>query len=211
MCFARGLTDLRATARFQRVSGRASLRDWRRSSGRVKACHEASRCPCGPLGQLTLCVRNGVLSAGDARVSTPSGAPGCADSHALAAREHADRLDTKAARLPRPPGDRLRLTADRFRGLAQSHCAAAPTAHEALAISQQHQERALPHPRGLGPPLAGQPTRSNGSLTTVALAAEADVHRMALQKRHSALKEELYARVRAETHQRRKSRSDFAK
>ncbi|MEV7616125.1 hypothetical protein [Streptomyces sp. NPDC089799] len=49
--------------------------------------------------------------------------------------------------------------------------------------------------------LAGQPTSSNGSLTVVALAAEAGVHRMALQKRHADLKEEFYARVRAETHQ----------
>ncbi|HBF85349.1 MAG TPA: hypothetical protein DD420_37130 [Streptomyces sp.] len=49
--------------------------------------------------------------------------------------------------------------------------------------------------------LAGQPTNSNGSLTAVALAAEAGVHRMALQKRHADLKEEFYARVRAETHQ----------
>lgn len=49
--------------------------------------------------------------------------------------------------------------------------------------------------------LAGQPTCSNGSLTVVALAAEAGVHRMALQKRHADLKEEFYARVRTETHQ----------
>ncbi|MGW4199352.1 hypothetical protein [Streptomyces sp. NPDC005004] len=49
--------------------------------------------------------------------------------------------------------------------------------------------------------LAGQPTCSNGSLTAVALAAEAGVHRMALQKRHADLKEEFYARVRIETHQ----------
>ncbi|MFE4332941.1 hypothetical protein ACFRQM_27020 [Streptomyces sp. NPDC056831] len=49
--------------------------------------------------------------------------------------------------------------------------------------------------------LADKPTDSNGSLTAVALAAEADVHRMALQKRHADLKEEFYARVRTETHQ----------
>ncbi|MFF6853264.1 hypothetical protein [Streptomyces antimycoticus] len=49
--------------------------------------------------------------------------------------------------------------------------------------------------------LTGQPTSSNGSLTAVALAAEAGVHRMALQKRHADLKEEFYARVRTETHQ----------
>ncbi|MFE5097229.1 hypothetical protein ACFRCI_44805 [Streptomyces sp. NPDC056638] len=49
--------------------------------------------------------------------------------------------------------------------------------------------------------LAGQPTSSNGSLTVVALAVEAGVHRMALQKRHADLKGEFYARVRTETHQ----------
>ncbi|MEU4115837.1 hypothetical protein AB0F71_15240 [Kitasatospora sp. NPDC028055] len=49
--------------------------------------------------------------------------------------------------------------------------------------------------------LAGQATVSNGSLTVVALAAEAGVHRMALMKRHADLKEEFYERVRAETKQ----------
>lgn len=49
--------------------------------------------------------------------------------------------------------------------------------------------------------LAGQATVSNGSLTAVALAAEADVHRMALLKRHADLKNEFYERVRNETQQ----------
>ncbi|MBF6302745.1 hypothetical protein IU459_35210 [Nocardia amamiensis] len=49
--------------------------------------------------------------------------------------------------------------------------------------------------------LTGRPERSDGSFTVVSLAVEADVHRMALQKRHADLKEEFYARVRAETHQ----------
>lgn len=49
--------------------------------------------------------------------------------------------------------------------------------------------------------LAGQPTISNGSLTVAALAVEADVHRMALLKRHADLKNEFYARVRNETQQ----------
>lgn len=49
--------------------------------------------------------------------------------------------------------------------------------------------------------LTGQATASNGSLTVVALAAEAGVHRMALLKRHSDLRTEFYARVRAETQQ----------
>ncbi|MEU1378061.1 hypothetical protein ABZ442_31070 [Streptomyces triculaminicus] len=49
--------------------------------------------------------------------------------------------------------------------------------------------------------LAGQVTASNGSLTVVALAAEAGVHRMALMKRHADLKTDFYERVRAETKQ----------
>ncbi|MEU6497530.1 hypothetical protein ABZ890_45490 [Streptomyces sp. NPDC046984] len=49
--------------------------------------------------------------------------------------------------------------------------------------------------------LAGTATRSNGSLTIVALAAEAGVHRMALLKRHADLKNEFYERVRNETNQ----------
>ncbi|MFI9585992.1 integrase [Streptomyces sp. NPDC052236] len=55
------------------------------------------------------------------------------DSHAQAAREHADRLDARAALMPQPLGDRLRLTADRFRALADAHDATAQTAEEAIA------------------------------------------------------------------------------
>ncbi|MFD3504711.1 hypothetical protein [Streptomyces sp. NPDC058678] len=49
--------------------------------------------------------------------------------------------------------------------------------------------------------LAGRATTSNGSLTVVALAAEAGVHRMALLRRHVDLKNEFYERVRTETRQ----------
>jgi hypothetical protein len=49
--------------------------------------------------------------------------------------------------------------------------------------------------------LAGQATASNGSLTIAALAVEADVHRMALVKRHADLKNEFYERVRTEAQQ----------
>lgn len=55
------------------------------------------------------------------------------DSHAQSAREHADRLDTKAALVPQPLGDRFRLTADRFRALADAHDSAAQSAEEAIA------------------------------------------------------------------------------
>lgn len=49
--------------------------------------------------------------------------------------------------------------------------------------------------------LAGRPTASDGSLTIVALAAEAGVHRMALMKRHADLKSTFFERVRTETPQ----------
>ncbi|MGW6209818.1 hypothetical protein ACWF9B_40010 [Streptomyces sp. NPDC055089] len=49
--------------------------------------------------------------------------------------------------------------------------------------------------------LEGRPTTSDGALTVVSLAAEAGVHRMALQKRHADLKNEFYDRVRTETKQ----------
>ncbi|MBT2440118.1 hypothetical protein J7E93_08310 [Streptomyces sp. ISL-36] len=68
-------------------------------------------------------------------------------------------------------------------------------------MNQQHDDERSRIRTAMDRLLAGQPTRSNGSLTAVALAAEADVHRMALHKRHADLKEEFYARVRAETHQ----------
>ncbi|GHB10092.1 MULTISPECIES: hypothetical protein [Streptomyces] len=68
-------------------------------------------------------------------------------------------------------------------------------------MNQQHEDERSRIRAAMDRLLAGQPTSSNGSLTVVALAAEAGVHRMALQKRHADLKEEFYARVRTETHQ----------
>ena len=44
--------------------------------------------------------------------------------------------------------------------------------------------------------LAGTPERSNGALTTVALAIEAGVPRNALTQRHTDLKDEFYLRIR---------------
>ncbi|GLW03851.1 hypothetical protein [Streptomyces lavendulae] len=68
-------------------------------------------------------------------------------------------------------------------------------------MNQQHHDECSRIRAAIDRLLAGQPTRSNGSLTATALAVEADVHRMALQKRHCDLKEGFYARVRSETHQ----------
>lgn len=48
--------------------------------------------------------------------------------------------------------------------------------------------------------LAGTPLRSNGTLTIVSLAEEADVKRHVLTHRHTDLKDEFYARVRAQSH-----------
>ncbi|MER5640740.1 hypothetical protein ABT095_27800 [Kitasatospora sp. NPDC002227] len=47
--------------------------------------------------------------------------------------------------------------------------------------------------------LAGTPERSNGALTIVALAIEADVPRNALTQRHLDLKNEFYQQVKART------------
>ena len=48
--------------------------------------------------------------------------------------------------------------------------------------------------------LAGQPLRTAGGLTIVGLAQEADVKRHVLTHRHTDLKDEFYARVRAQNH-----------
>jgi hypothetical protein len=48
--------------------------------------------------------------------------------------------------------------------------------------------------------LAGTPLRSDGALTVVSLAVEADVKRHVLTHRHTDLKDQFYARVRAQGH-----------
>ncbi|MGW1277261.1 hypothetical protein ACWD4V_09970 [Streptomyces tsukubensis] len=68
-------------------------------------------------------------------------------------------------------------------------------------MNQQHQDERIRIREAMDRLLAGEATVSNGSLTVVALAAEADVHRMALLKRHADLKNEFYERVRTETQQ----------
>ncbi|MFG2532530.1 hypothetical protein [Streptomyces sp. NPDC048516] len=68
-------------------------------------------------------------------------------------------------------------------------------------MNQQHRDERARIREAMDRLLTGQATASNGSLTIVALAAEADVHRMALLKRHVDLKNEFYERVRAETRQ----------
>ncbi|MEV4000560.1 hypothetical protein AB0K62_33625 [Streptomyces halstedii] len=68
-------------------------------------------------------------------------------------------------------------------------------------MNQQHHDERARIREAMDRLLAGQATASNGSLTIVALAAEADVHRMALLKRHVDLKNEFYERVRTESHQ----------
>ncbi|MER7693834.1 hypothetical protein [Streptomyces sp. NPDC097610] len=68
-------------------------------------------------------------------------------------------------------------------------------------MNQQHQDERTRIREAMNRLLSGQATASNGSLTVVALAAEAGVHRMALLKRHVDLKNEFYERVRTETQQ----------
>jgi len=48
--------------------------------------------------------------------------------------------------------------------------------------------------------LAGTPLRSDGALTVVSLAVEASVKRHVLTHRHTDLKDEFYARIRAQGH-----------
>ncbi|MFD7087858.1 hypothetical protein ACFV94_08560 [Streptomyces sp. NPDC059896] len=48
--------------------------------------------------------------------------------------------------------------------------------------------------------LAGAPLKSDGALTVVALAVEASVKRHVLTHRHTDLKDEFYAKVRAQGH-----------
>nr|ABY83576.1 hypothetical protein pSHK1.107 [Streptomyces sp. HK1] len=68
-------------------------------------------------------------------------------------------------------------------------------------MNQQHQDERTRIRTAMDRLLAGQATASNGSFTVVGLAAEANVHRMALMKRHADLKNEFYERVRTETTQ----------
>ncbi|MCU7705098.1 hypothetical protein ACGILS_02395 [Streptomyces albidoflavus] len=68
-------------------------------------------------------------------------------------------------------------------------------------MTQQHSDERTRIREAMGRLLTGRATVSNGSLTIAALAIEADVHRMALMKRHADLKNEFYERVRTETQQ----------
>ncbi|WP_330286483.1 hypothetical protein [Streptomyces sp. NBC_00576] len=68
-------------------------------------------------------------------------------------------------------------------------------------MNQQHQGERTRIREAMDRLLTGQATASNGSLTVVALAAEAAVHRMAILKRHADLRNEFYERVRNETQQ----------
>lgn len=68
-------------------------------------------------------------------------------------------------------------------------------------MSEQHQDERARILTAMDRLLAGKPVISDGSLTLVALAAEAEVHRMVLLRRHVDLKNEFYQRVRAETSQ----------
>ncbi|MER6977262.1 hypothetical protein [Streptomyces carpinensis] len=68
-------------------------------------------------------------------------------------------------------------------------------------MNQRHQNERTRIRGAMDRLLAGNATTSNGSLTVVSLAAEAGVHRMALIKRHTDLKNQFYEHVRNETRQ----------
>jgi septin family protein len=70
-----------------------------------------------------------------------------------------------------------------------------------MTPSPQHDDERTRIREAMDRLLNGQPYASDGSLTIVALAAEAGVHRMALMKRHADLKNHFYERVRTETTQ----------
>ncbi|MER5887747.1 hypothetical protein ABT160_28355 [Streptomyces sp. NPDC001941] len=70
-----------------------------------------------------------------------------------------------------------------------------------MTPSRKHDDERTRIRKAMDRLLNGQPSASDGGLTVVALAAEANVHRMALMKRHADLKNDFYERVRVETQQ----------
>ncbi|MGW0896234.1 hypothetical protein ACWD0G_04440 [Streptomyces goshikiensis] len=68
-------------------------------------------------------------------------------------------------------------------------------------MNDQHQDERARIREAMDRLLTGAAKSSDGSLTAVALAVEAGVHRMALMKRNADLKNEFYERVRTETRQ----------
>jgi len=130
--------------------------------------------------------------------------PGCGnamrtDTHARELRKAADHRDVQADHSPGPLGARLRLD-----GCAAARPRRRPRCdrphRRGFRVTDKHNDERARIRAAMDRLLAGQPTVSNGSLTIVALALEAGVHRMALIKRHADLKTEFYARVRTETH-----------
>ena len=143
-----------------------------------------------------LCHRDGVKD-------TPSldrCVPGCGniartDQQAAQLRDRATALETQAGHVPQPVGDRL--------GPKPPGSATRPASTTAPASPSPEGRRMTPAPgererirAAMDRILAEAPERSNGALTVVALAIEADVPRNALTQRHTDLKNEFYQRVR---------------
>jgi hypothetical protein len=131
--------------------------------------------------------------------------PGCGnavrtDTHARLLRERANQIEQLAAHAPRPhrhaPADQCRPT-PRHRRHPRRH----RPARRGPRVNQRHEDERTRIREAIDRLLAGQAAASDGSLTVVALAVEADVHRMALLKRHADLKNEFNERVRNETQQ----------
>lgn len=103
----------------------------------------------------------------------------------------------------RPPPKRFPTHSPTGSPAAPCSCARSPTATSTTAFT----DRSQPHEPGpderdliraaMDRILSGHPERSNGALTIVALAEEADVPRNALTQRHPDLKNEFYDKVRA--------------
>jgi hypothetical protein len=146
-------------------------------------------------------------NAGESTAATPSldrcqaACPNIArtDSQVQQLRAEAERLlgQADAALTPQPVGDRLRhraTCAGRTRRQARPH--PHRTHRRGTHMTTDHERGQIR--AAMDRLLAGTPLRSDGALTVVSLAIEADVKRHLLTHRHTDLKDEFYARVRAQ-------------
>lgn len=125
--------------------------------------------------------------------------PACAniaqiDNHARQLREAAHQLEQRASHLPTSRAERLRLNATK---LHARQTTPRPAHHHPGddSMTPALDERA--HIRAaMDRILAGDPQHSNGALTIVALAQEAQVPRNARTQRHPDLKNDFYAKVK---------------
>ena len=147
-------------------------------------------------------------NAADGLASTPSldrCQPTCpniarTDSHAQQIRTLAERLrdEADAALTPQPVADRLRHRATALADFRQARPHPHRTHRRGISMTTDRERGQIS--AAMDRLLAGTPLRSDGALTVVSLAVEADVKRHVLTHRHTDLKDEFYARVRAQGH-----------